>query len=230
MNDKKNAFCVLMVITSPKLARRALFMFQHNGVPVQYEWNARGTASSEMMDVLGLGTPDKNLIVSVLPKTTADEMAHKLKKGLKLGTVNSGIAFTVNLSGASAHLVRILESQEKAEDAEGAKKVGNAEGKFSLIAAVVNQGYSDNVMDAAREAGAGGGTVVPSRCIGAEEARGLWGFTLQDERDIVFIVAKGSNKLAIMQAIGEKCGMHSDAKGIVVSVPLDSVMGIDTED
>ena len=44
---------------------------------------------------------------------------------------------------------------------------------------------------------------------------------------MLFIVAENESKLKIMQAIGDKCGMHSDAKGIVLSLPIDTVIGME---
>lgn len=228
-NEKRNPFCTLILITTPKLAKKAAAMFQKGAVPVQYEWNAVGTASSEMIDVLGLGSPDKHVLISILPKIFADEMLRKLKKELKLGTINSGIAFTLPLSGANNLVVKMLEQlgNKESEEAERKDMIRMADTKYSLIAAVINQGYSENVMEAARTAGAGGGTVVPSRRIGNDQAVGFWGLSIQSEKDMVFIVAENENKLKIMQAIGEKCGMHSEAKGIVVSIPIDSVIGFE---
>lgn len=231
MNKKKNSpVNALVVITSAKLAKRALLLFSRNGSPVQYEWNARGTAPNEMIDVLGLGSPEKNILVSILSKDESDDMLKKCKKILRLASTNSGIAFTVPLTGASNHLVQLINKQEaeKTEKEGGDKKMTDA--KFSLVAAIINQGYSDEVMDVAREAGAGGGTVVPSRCIAAEDARSRWGFNLQDERDIIFIVTENTKKLSIMQTIGDKFGMHSEAKGIVVSLPVADVIGIEADE
>lgn len=100
------------------------------------------------------------------------------------------------------------------------------ENKYSMIAAIVNQGYSENVMEAARAAGAGGGTVIHSHRIGDEAISGAWGFALEDEKDIVMIVADNDSKETIMQAISDACGIKSDAKGIVLSLPIESVIGL----
>lgn len=48
---------------------------------------------------------------------------------------------------------------------------------------------------------------------------------MQKEKEIVMILSETENKMKLMQSIGEKCGMHSDAKGIVMSLPIDSVVG-----
>lgn len=227
-NERKMSFRVLVLITGPKLADRAVEILRHEDIPVQFEWNAAGTASSEMIDVLGLGSPDKNVLASFMTKDAADLMLKKLKKELGLGSVNSGIAFTLPLNGANNLLVHILSSAYKRDNADGDDRkvvVDMSDVKYSLIAVMVNQGYSENVMEAARGAGAGGGTVMPSRHIANEEVKGFWGAGFQEEKDIVLIVADGESKLGIMQAIGDKCGMHSDAKGMIISLPIDSVIG-----
>ena len=68
--------------------------------------------------------------------------------------------------------------------------------------------------------------MVHSRAIENENATGFWGLSVQEEKEIVLILAELENKLPIMRAISEKCGMHSEAKGLVISLPIDSVMGI----
>ncbi|MGN0305081.1 MAG: hypothetical protein ACI4D2_02885 [Lachnospiraceae bacterium] len=230
--DRQVQFRVFFLITSPKLADKAIKLFHTGSIPVQYQINGVGTASSEMMDILGLGSPDKSIIITALPRIFADKMLKKVKKELKLGTINSGIAFTMPLSGVNNLLFRMLEKFNGEGTEELKKKEVGVVGdiKHSLIAAVVNQGYSEAVMDAAREAGAGGGTVIHSRRLGDTEAMSFWGLSIQEEKEIVFIVADKEHKLKIMQAIGEKCGVHSEAKGLVVSLPIDSVIGIEDEE
>lgn len=230
--DKQVHFRMFFLITSPKLTDKAIKMFHTGAIPLQYQINGVGTASSEMMDILGLGSADKSILITVLPKHFADIMLKKVKKELKLGTTNSGIAFTMPLTGANSQLFKMLDQMDK-EEADGSEKKEEAmmaEVKHSLIITAVNQGYSEAVMDAARAAGARGGTVVHSRRLGDMEALGFWGFSVQEEKEMVFIVANKAHKLEIMQAIGEKCGLHSEAKGLVVSLPIDSVIGIEVED
>ena len=98
--------------------------------------------------------------------------------------------------------------------------------KYALIVAIINPGFSEEAMDAAREAGAQGGTIVHSRRIGNQEAMSFWGMSIQEEKEMLFIVTPKENKLTIMQSIGEKFGIHSEAKGIVLSLPIDSVIGM----
>lgn len=214
----------LFLITSSKMAQKAAALFDEDGVPIHYRISGTGTASSEVMDLLGLANTDKKLLLTFLPKASADAMLLKLHKALRIGTVNSGIAYTVPLDAASRLVFRMLEGMDKDIERKEAKPVN--EMKNAMIAAVVNRGYSEEVMVAARAAGAGGGTVIHSRSVVDDSALPHVGAGLAEEKDIVLIVANAETKVAIMQAIGEKCGIRTDAKGIVYSLPIDSVIGL----
>lgn len=224
LNEKTVPLRILVVITTPRLSKKALELFRRGNVPVQYEWHGLGTASSEMMDILGLGTPEKRVLLTVLPKPFADRMGRKLKEAAVIGTKNSGIAFTLSMSGANHLLLQMLEALQGEETNERGKS-GMEDMKYALIAAVVNQGYSENVMEAARGAGAGGGTVIPGRRTGSEEAIQFWGMSIQEEKEMILIITEQENKLKIMQAISAKCGLHSEADGLVLSLPIDTVIG-----
>lgn len=231
-DNKKLSLRILVLITSPKLAEKATKMFHNAAIPIHYALSAVGTASSDMMDILGLGSIDKTMLISVLPKSFIYEIMHKLKKELKIGTVNSGIAFTIPMSSANKFMVRMIEQYEESNNSliEKKEETSVTDIKNVMIAAVVNQGFSDEVMNSAKAAGAVGGTVIHSRRIGDEKVMAAWGFGVQEEKEIVLIVTSTKNKLKIMQAISEKCGIRSDAKGMLVSLPIDSVIGMNDDD
>ncbi|MDE7061023.1 MAG: hypothetical protein K2O71_05450 [Lachnospiraceae bacterium] len=224
-------FRILVLITNPKLAKKAAKLFTDGAIPMHYKLHVMGTASSEMMDILGLGSIDKTLLISVLPKRFADEMLRKLRKALKIGTPDSGIAFTMPISGANNYVVRMLQqiSDEAAKAIERKEEI-MTQLKHVVIASIVNQGYSEEVMNAARAAGASGGSILHSRRVGNEKATEFWGFSVQEEKEIILIIANAENKLAIMQAISDTCGIRSDARGIVVSLPIDAVIGLNDEE
>lgn len=227
-NQKKLSFQVLMLITTQKLADKAAVMFRQEHLPLQYRFNAEGTASSEIMDILGLGSVDKCVLTSILPKALADVMLGRLKTELKMHAVNSGVAFTIPLNGINNLILRMLtqNAAENVINSVGKEETKMTEMKHVLVAAIVNRGFSEDVMAAAKSFGATGGTVVHSRRIGSEDAADFWGHSVQEEKEIVLILTNTENKVAIMKNIGEKCGIHSDAKGIVMSMPIDSAIGI----
>lgn len=228
-NRKKAAFRMLLLIATPKLVNKATGLFKEGNVPMQYVFHAQGTATSDVMDMLGLDGVDKNILMSMMPKFFADEMLKKLRKKLHLGMPNTGIAFTVLMSGGSGHLVHMIENLEPEETGKflERKDADMTDNEYSMIMAIVNQGYSEDVMNAARPMGASGGTVFHSRRIGSQEAMKFWKISVQEEREVVIILATKEDKLAIMKEIGQKCGMQSKAQGVVMSLPVDGIVGLD---
>ena len=100
-----------------------------------------------------------------------------------------------------------------------------SETKNVLIVTVVDKGNTDLVMEAARAAGASGGTVVKARGTGAELAK-FFGVSISEEKEMIYIVAKRTDRDAIMRAIMEKAGSSTEAHGAIFSLPVDSVVGI----
>lgn len=227
-NQNRKAYRMLLLIATPKLVGKALGMFKEENIPIQYVFHAQGTATSEVMDMLGLDGVDKNVLMSMMSKEWADEMRKKLRKKLHLGMPNTGIAFTLVMSGGSGHIVQIMEGMEPEERKSAERnETDMTENEYSMIMAIVNQGFSEEVMNAARPMGASGGTVFHSRRVGTKEAMKFWKISVQEEREVVLILAQKEDKLAIMQEIGRQCGMNSKAQGIVMSLPVDGIAGLD---
>lgn len=96
-----------------------------------------------------------------------------------------------------------------------------------LIVVIVNQGYDEVVMSAARDAGARGGTIFNAR--GTADAQDLvkfMGITLHPNKEIVLILTSKSSRDKIMTAVKDAAGLATDGAGIVFSLPVDSVMGV----
>lgn len=227
-NDKNPAFRMLFLIATPKLVKKGMALLKEGGVPVQYHFCAQGTASSEIMDMLGLGSVEKNILMSMMPKEFADKILKKLRKELYLGMPNTGVAFTVVMSGSSGRLVQLIQSMQSGDGNTPMEResLNMAEMEYSMIMAIVNQGFSENVMDAAKPMGATGGTVLHTRRVGSESVMKFWNISVHGEREIVMILVSREDKLPVMKAIGEKCGMNSEAQGVVLSLPVDNVVGL----
>ena len=226
--NKQSDYSMMCLITTPKLVDKATELFQEEHIPMQYQFYAQGTATSEIMDMLGLGSVDKVIHLTMMNKSMAEEMLIKLKRALHLGMPNSGVAFTITLTGGTAGIIKLMENMHSAQGAhsEERKMNGMNENKYAMIMAFVNQGFSDETMSAACAAGARGGTVFHSRRVGNDEIMKFWGITIQQEREIVLILARKQDKGEIMKAINEKCGLQSEAHGVVVSLPVDNVVGL----
>ena len=103
-----------------------------------------------------------------------------------------------------------------------------AQTKYSLIIAYVNTGFTDLVMDAARNNGAAGGTVVHGRGTGTKEIEQMYGVTISEGKEMIMIVVKKANSDKILKAINDAAGLQTLGHGIAFSLPVEQVAGIKT--
>lgn len=188
----------------------------------------KGTASSEVMDYLGLDEPEKDIVMSLIPQPLEKRLLRALGDGLSLSAPGKGIAFTLSLDSISAAAGRCADPKNNAQtmiEKEAASAMPENR-QFSLIAAVIPHGESDLVVDATRAAGARGGTMVRARALGAEEASRFFHITIQPEKEVVFTLVPLSMKKTVMQSICSRILEKSGEHAIVFSLPVDEALGL----
>lgn len=95
-----------------------------------------------------------------------------------------------------------------------------------LIIIICENGHTEEVMQAARSAGAGGGTVLHAKGTGTELAQKFYGMTLAEEKEMIFVVTRAEHKKNIMRAISEAAGAHTPARAVSFSVPVSQSAGL----
>lgn len=111
-------------------------------------------------------------------------------------------------------IIRKNESENKRQEASK-----------DLIVAIINRGFSDYVVLAARDAGATGATIVYGR--GTSNAdKQVMGVSLQAERELVLILTNSSEKRKIMQAIDDSTSLMEEGRGLCFSLPVSAVYGL----
>lgn len=101
-----------------------------------------------------------------------------------------------------------------------------ANSKFEMILCIVNTGFSETVMDAAKEVGARGGTVIHARGTANKEAEQFFHITIQPDKEIVMILVPEQIKDDVLHAIYRSAGLKTEGQGIAFSLPVDEVVGI----
>ena len=101
--------------------------------------------------------------------------------------------------------------------------------KHEVIFCIVNSGYSDAVMDAAKKAGARGGTILNARGTAGKEAETFFHIAVQPEKEIVMILVPTEIKDAVLHALYNEVGLETAGQGIAFSAPVDSVVGLSSE-
>lgn len=182
--------------------------------------HGHGTANSKILGYLGLGQTEKRVFMSVMPAGVARDVLHHMDEVLQFKKPGHGVAFISKIHEGCYH--RLVEIPN--DDAEG-ETMQTASGK-DLIMVIVNRGYTEEVMEAARSAGATGGTVLHARGCGLQGAEKFFGVTIQPEKEMIMILATDDVSCGIMEEIAHKTGPETDAGAVSFSMPVGSVKGI----
>ena len=98
---------------------------------------------------------------------------------------------------------------------------------YKCILAIVNNGFSEVAMDAAKACGARGGTVLHGRGTISKDAEKFFNISIQPEKEIVKILAKNELIDSILKGLYNAIGTSTQAQGIAFALPVDEVIGID---
>jgi nitrogen regulatory protein PII len=190
-----------------------------------------GTAKSNYMSYLGLDEIEKRVVYALIPNYTENQVLRAINKRLKLYLMGNGIAFTIPLSGISSIISNAILSTPFREEtaAEPSKNTSDKERTkkmHELIIAVVNQKFTDKVLDCSRAAGATGATILHTRSINNKQAEQLIGTSFKQETDTIAFLTSSEYKAKIMEAIRENAGLKTDGGAVLFSLPVDSLIGI----
>lgn len=215
---------LMTTIVDRKVVKRYLELYRENDLHVMFLSLGFGTAANEVLDYLGLDSTEKAVAISVIEENSWVEIKKQLEKKLKIDAPGGGIAFTIPLSsiGGKKALQFLLENESYKKDEESTLK----KTVHDLIVVIAEQGYTDLIMDAARGAGAYGGTVLHAKGTGMEAAEKFMGVSLAAEKEVIYIVTKTEQKNGIMQAIMQNAGLDSKAKAICFSLPVTDTAGL----
>lgn len=192
--------------------------FQSQGIPLVLTVLGRGTATTEILDCLGLEATEKAVLMCVAPRSP--RLVRRAARELWLDVPGRGILMAVPVSSIGGAAARDYLLQQEAEETMERKQT------HELIIVITNQGFTDRVMDAARSAGAAGGTSVHAKGTGAELARKFLGVSIAAERELVFILARAEDRSPIMKAVMAQAGARSAAQSLVFSLPVSDIAGL----
>jgi len=184
-----------------------------------------GTATSEIMDILGLGSSEKDVVLSFAAAKAARHLLYDLDNDLRGNTGTSGIVFDLPLSGLNNLAAALIEFRaEESKLGNGGEPQMEHTGENTLILVACGRGHTDAVMATAKEHGARGGTVVKSRMAGLEDLEQAYGLELKEEREIVAIVVPKDRRGPIMEAVNSAHGLRSQAQAILCALPIDHIV------
>ena len=184
--------------------RNMIELFNGQRLTHHLQCAGKGTATSEIRDLLGLDGVEKEVIVTVGRGT----MVNRVMRDLKAMAHVTALAIQMNVQNEVGRVDTMTE--------EGMEN--------SMILVTVNQGFTEEVMETARKAGARGGTIIHARWAGSESVEEFYGITVQQEKEVIAIVSSAAKRKEIMEAINRNHGMKTEACGTVCSLAIEDIV------
>jgi hypothetical protein len=100
--------------------------------------------------------------------------------------------------------------------------------KFAVLVAIIADDLEEKAIDVAKQAGAGGITLLDARGIAAKQKKTFFGLTYEGAQTVLICVLERKLSLTVMKALKVKLELATNSKGVVFTVPLDHMAGIDT--
>lgn len=200
-------------------------LYKKHAVFLHTQCPGRGTATSEIMDILGLGSSEKDVVLSYAESGAARRLLALLDNELRGTTGATGIVFTLPLSGMNNLAAAAIDyyAQQNKKGNGGEPPMEN-QSKNSLILVTCVRGSADQIMVTAREQGARGGTVIKARWSGMEELERGYDLELTAERDIVAIVVPNDKRKDIMEAVNAAHGLRTPEQAMICSAPIEQLV------
>lgn len=169
----------------------------------------RGTASNGVLQLLGLGDTSKDIVYIIIKENLKEAVYNAIIKASEKKS-HFGVIFTLN----TPDFIRAGHLDEKSDGAKGEETMKN-EKNYQMINIIVNKGYAEDAMAAARKAGAGGGTIIGARGTAKEGDAAFFGMKIVPEKEMLMILVPAEKKNDIVSAITELPCFAEAGSGII---------------
>lgn len=180
-----------------------------------------GTAVQSMLDLLGIESTEKRVIMTVANPEKTRKFIKEMRRQVYIGIPGHGIIMAVPIkSVGGGKTLAYLNNGEQ----QPARYTPELSDRYELIVIVANEGRTDQVMNAARAAGATGGTVLHGKGTGSQNKK-FYNVSIAAEKEVILMVAQNDRKAVIMQSVLHHAGPDSEAGAILFSLPVSEVAG-----
>ncbi len=181
----------------------------------------RGTADNSILRLLGIGDTEKEIVLIILDEREVEPVLAELGNFRRNKRLACGAGMLIDIPQILRHTLSPL-SQDTTQAHE--KRSKTMDSPHTLITCIVNRGAADEVMDAARKAGATGGTILNARGTGKEEDVKFFGVQLVPEKEMLLILVGSGQTGAVLDAIRKVPYLAQPGSGIAFCVDVERFM------
>lgn len=192
----------------------------------------RGLAKSNLEAVLGVGESTKDVILMVVNVEVKNPVKNAIIQAASSEKTNFGELIFVDVASLFKSGVANPPESDSVNQNEDKTRLNNlnhqnqkdenmTEAKNEMITVIVNKGYADDIMAAARKAGAGGGTVLNARGTARENDKRFFGMHIVPEKEMLVIVVPSEKQESVLAAIKAVKCLKEPGMGIVYNSTVE---------
>ncbi len=216
---------VLITVVDRGRGTKMTRLYQQVGIETQLMCLGIGTVKSEIVEYFGLGEVEKDVLFSAAPRNIIRGGLKRLQGELPFAKPGGGIACSVTFSSASMAALRQIQINNAMDEVEGVNEMAPNR-MHDMIVCVADRGQTEVIMEAARRAGASGGTVVHAHGFNRREEESFLHLLIRPEKEIVMIIVPLACRRAVMQEICSSLEREAGDAGLLFSIPVEDVMGL----
>ena len=170
----------------------------------------KGVAPSNILELFGYGESDKELLFTLTTDDKADDIIWAIRENTATQKKGFGVLFTLDTT-ALIKMGNITNGDKNMNESD-----------YELLTVIVNKGFADDAMSAARKAGATGGTILSARGTAREGDEKFFGMDIVPEKEMLMILTNKNNEENIRQAIQNLSCLSKPGSGIAFTCPADN--------
>lgn len=211
----------LISVVNPGAMERVCEIAAALDLPQTVTLLGHGTAVQSMLDLLGIESTEKRVIMTVANPEKTRKFIKEMRRQVYIGIPGHGIIMAVPIKSVGGGKTLAYLNNGEQQPARYSPELSN---RYELIVIVANEGRTDQVMNAARAAGATGGTVLHGKGTGSQNKK-FYNVSIASEKEVILMVAQNDRKAVIMQSVLHHAGPDSEAGAILFSLPVSEVAG-----
>ncbi|HOA40128.1 MAG TPA: P-II family nitrogen regulator [Halanaerobiales bacterium] len=218
MKDMKD-FELIVTVVDFGLGSKVIKTARESGISGGTIFLGTGTVDNRLLEILSLDHVRKEIAIMVTESSVAYEALDKLNEKFHFDKPNHGIAFIIPVS-------EVYGTRDSVSETIIKKDRGDENTMYKAIFTIVDRGKGENVMDAAKSAGAKGGTIINARGSGIHETEILFSMPIEPEKEVVMILAKNEIVDNISSAIREELKIDEPGMGIMFVLDVNKTYGL----
>lgn len=223
-NKAQKAKLIVTIIRRP-MTKKMVEAIKNAGATGSTILYGSGIKGKEKSRVLGIPiTRERDIILTLASEELATTLLNTIYETGHLDRPKTGICFVIDVGQVvGTHLLTTENTNE------GVAKMTNEEKQYDLIVTIVNKGDAETVIEASRNAGADGGTIISGRGTGIHEQIKLFNMAIEPEKELVLTLVPRNIKDKVLSAINENERLDEPGKGIAFVLEVEKVLGINHE-